>query len=119
MTGLEAPVPIHKVDPKYPQNMINANVQGEVLLYAIIRTDGSVDSVQLVRGIEPELDHNAMLALAQWKFQPATRNNHRSGTGNAGANSLPLQPALICERRGLTLYTDRTEIRRRMSFAVL
>jgi TonB family protein len=53
--------------------MIKEHVQGEVILYAIIRKDGSVDSIQLVRGIEPELDKNAMEALAHWKFRPGTR----------------------------------------------
>jgi TonB family protein len=48
-------------------------VEGEVLLYAIIRKDGSVDSIQLVRGVEPILNANAMEALAQWKFQPAEK----------------------------------------------
>jgi TonB family protein len=73
--GLSGPVPLHKVDPKYPPDMVNGNVEGEVILYAIIRADGSVDSVQLVRGVEPELDRNAMQALSQWKFRPALRNN--------------------------------------------
>jgi TonB family protein len=32
-----------------------------------------VDSIQLVRGIDEQLDANAMAALSQWKFRPATR----------------------------------------------
>jgi protein TonB len=73
--GLSGPVPLHKVDPKYPPDMVNSHVEGEVILYAIIRVDGSVDSVQLVRGVDPELDRNAMEALSRWKFRPALRNN--------------------------------------------
>jgi protein TonB len=73
--GLSGPVPLHKVDPKYPPDMVNEHVEGEVILYAIIRADGSVDSVQLVRGVDPELDRNAMQALSRWKFRPALRNN--------------------------------------------
>jgi protein TonB len=48
-------------------------VQGEVVLYAIIRKDGSVDSIQVVRGLDPQLDQNAIQALGEWKFRPATR----------------------------------------------
>lgn len=70
---LSAPVPIEKTDPEYPQDMIHENVTGEVVLYAIIRKDGSVDSIQVVRGLEPELDRNAIQALAQWKFRPGRR----------------------------------------------
>jgi TonB family protein len=70
---LNGPSPIRKVDPKYPPNLINEHVEGEVVLYAVIRRDGSVDSIQLVRGVDEELDKNAMNALSQWKFRPATR----------------------------------------------
>jgi protein TonB len=71
--ALTGPVPLRKVDPKYPPLLASAKVEGEVVLYAVIRRDGSVDSIQLVRGIEPELDTNAMEALARWRFRPAER----------------------------------------------
>jgi protein TonB len=70
---LSGPTALRKVDPKYPPELRDKRVQGEVILYAVIRADGSVDSIQLVRGIEPTLDANAMQALAQWKFRPAER----------------------------------------------
>jgi periplasmic protein TonB len=70
---LNGPAPIRKVDPKYPPTLINEHVEGEVVLYAVIRRDGSVDSIQLVKGIDDELDKNAMNALSQWKFRPAAR----------------------------------------------
>lgn len=70
---LSGPSPIRKIDPKYPPALINEHVEGEVVLYAVIRRDGSVDSIQLVRGVDDELDKNAMNALSQWKFRPATR----------------------------------------------
>ena len=70
---LSAPSPVRKVDPKYPPTLINEHVEGEVVLYAVIRRDGSVDSIQLVRGLDEELDKNAMDALSRWKFRPATR----------------------------------------------
>lgn len=70
---LAGPVPIKKNDPKYPPTLINEHVEGEVVLYAVIRGDGSVDSVELVRGIDERLDANAMEALSQWKFRPASR----------------------------------------------
>jgi len=68
------PSPLRKVDPKYPPTAMAEHIEGEVILYAVIRRDGSVDSIQLVKGIDPQLDGNAMRALAQWKFRPAERN---------------------------------------------
>jgi TonB family protein len=70
---LSGPALLSKVDPKYPQNQIKEHVDGEVVLYAIIRKDGSVDSIQLVHGIDPQLDKNSMEALARWVFRAATR----------------------------------------------
>ncbi len=70
---LAGPVPIRKADPKYPSDLIKAHVEGEVVLYAIIRKDGSVDSIQVVRGLDPQLDQNAIQALSEWKFRPAAR----------------------------------------------
>jgi TonB family protein len=70
---LAGPSPIRKTDPRYPPTLINEHVEGEVVLYAVIRADGSVDSVELVRGVDQQLDANAMEALSQWKFRPASR----------------------------------------------
>ena len=69
-SDLAGPVPLRKVDPKYPPELRSAHVDGEVVLYAIIRKDGTVDSIHLVHGVDPDLDANAIEALAQWKFQP-------------------------------------------------
>jgi len=71
---LAEPAPLRKVDPKYPPTLIAEHVEGEVILYAIIRRDGSVDSIQVVKGLDDLLDANAMRALAQWKFHPAERS---------------------------------------------
>jgi len=71
---VNAPVPLRKVDPKYPQTLVEDHVEGEVILYGVIRPDGSVDSIQLVRGVDDQLDANAVQAFGQWKFEPATKD---------------------------------------------
>jgi TonB family protein len=72
---LAAPEPLRKVDPKYPPMLAEARIEGDVVLYAIIRKDGTVDSVQVLRSLEPQLDRNAMDAFIRWQFWPATRNS--------------------------------------------
>lgn len=72
-SDVAGPAPIRKVDPKYPPTLMKDRVEGEVVLYAVIRRDGSVDSIQLVHGIDEQLDNNAMDALSQWKFRPALK----------------------------------------------
>ncbi|MGH9792638.1 MAG: energy transducer TonB, partial [Candidatus Acidiferrales bacterium] len=71
---LSAPMPLRKVDPRYPPALMEQRIEGEVRLYAIIRADGSVDSIQVLRSLHTELDRHSMEALAKWKFRPAGRN---------------------------------------------
>jgi len=71
---LTAPVVVHKVDPAYPTSLMLAHVEGMVTLYAIIRADGSVDGVKVLRGVDDTLDENARVALSRWQFRPATRH---------------------------------------------
>lgn len=71
LTGLQL---VRKVDPKYPPDLIKQRVDGEVVLYAIIRKTGSVDSIQVVHSIDSQLDRYAMEALSRWEFHPALRD---------------------------------------------
>jgi len=74
VVDLTAPVPMRKVDPRYPPVLIEQRIEGQVRLYAIIRDNGSVDSIEVQRSLHPDLDHYSMEALAQWRFRPAGRN---------------------------------------------
>ena len=76
---LIAPVALRKVDPGYDRGAIRDGVEGTVELYAVIHEDGMVDSVRVVRSLDPRLDESAVRALLRWKFQPATRNGHPVG----------------------------------------
>lgn len=72
--NLTAPEAIRKVDPAYPANLIRDQVEGVVVLHAIIRSDGSVGDVRVLEGFYQELDENARTALEQWRFRPGTKN---------------------------------------------
>ena len=71
---LTAPVATQKVDPAYPIELMKRNIQGTVTLYAVIRSDGSVGAVRVLRGVDDRLDEYARDALARWRFQPGTKN---------------------------------------------
>ena len=50
-------------------------MEGIVLLEAIIRKDGSIDTLRVVRGLGYGLDESAINAIKkEWKFQPGTLN---------------------------------------------
>ena len=71
---IQPPVPLRKVDPKYIAAAAAERVEGTVRLYAVIRKDGRVDSVELLRHLDARLDRSAQEALAKWEFTPASRN---------------------------------------------
>jgi TonB family protein len=71
---MSSPVAVRKVDPKYPTSLMSARVEGEVVLYAIIRADGSIDSIQVLKSLDPQLDRNAIEAVVRWKFSPAMKD---------------------------------------------
>ena len=58
----------------YPEAARKARMQGIVILEAIITKDGNVESVRVLRGINPLLDNAAMGAVTRWKYKPATFN---------------------------------------------
>jgi len=68
------PAATQQVDPGYPLELMKQNVQGTVILSAVIRGDGSVGEVRILRGIDDRLDVYASAALSRWRFRPAMRN---------------------------------------------
>jgi TonB family protein len=68
------PVATQEVDPGYPLELMRQNVQGTVILAAVIHSNGSVGDVRVLRGVDDRLDQYASAALSRWRFRPATRN---------------------------------------------
>jgi TonB family protein len=66
------PEPLHKVDPIYDLSAVDDRVEGKVQLSAIIHKDGFVYGINIVSGVDPRLDNNAVQALRKWEFTPAT-----------------------------------------------
>lgn len=71
---LSAPDAVEKSDPGYPIELMRANVQGTVTLYAVIHTDGTVGEIRVLTSPDDRLDALARTALARWRFRPATKD---------------------------------------------
>ena len=71
---LSQPMATRTVDPAYPLELMRENVAGTVILYALIRADGSVGNVSVLRGVDERLNRFALEAVSQWRFQPARKN---------------------------------------------
>ncbi|HYK91241.1 MAG TPA: energy transducer TonB [Acidobacteriota bacterium] len=73
--GVKAPVAIYQPLPAYTEEARKARAEGIVLIQAIIRRDGSVDSFKVLRGLGYGLDESAINTIAtKWRFKPGTLN---------------------------------------------
>lgn len=70
--GGTQPRVIDKVNPRYPAAAKRANVGGAVVIRAIVRKDGSVDEVEVLKDLPHGLGEAAADAVRQWKFRPGT-----------------------------------------------
>jgi periplasmic protein TonB len=64
---------IQKVEPQYPALARAARVQGDVVLSAVIDTNGQITNLQLVSG-HPMLVPAAIAAVKQWRYKPYLLN---------------------------------------------
>ncbi len=71
---MRPPEPMRKVDPKYVAQAVSERVEGIVRLTAVIRKDGTIDEVELLKHLDDRLDQSAQEALAKWRFEPARRD---------------------------------------------
>jgi hypothetical protein len=72
---MRAPMPVKKVEPvnhSWPTG--EGSVESRLQLAAIIRKDGRLEAVSVVRGSAPGVEKMAMEDLRYWQFSPASRN---------------------------------------------
>jgi TonB family protein len=73
--ALAAPMALSKSDPAYPADLMKDRVEGTVILYAVIRADGSITDVKVLTSVNERLDASAMEALHRWRFRPGSKEN--------------------------------------------
>jgi TonB family protein len=64
------PIPTWRVGPVFPPAAIRMDLSGEVMVQALIGTDGLVKDAYVLSG-HPVLRDDALEAVWQWKFKPA------------------------------------------------
>lgn len=67
---LKPPTKVTDVRPVYPPHLDAAKVEGQVILEARIRTDGSTLTVNVVDSNDPAFAAAAVAAVNQWRFTP-------------------------------------------------
>ena len=64
------------VRPIYPEAAKAAKIEGDVVLDALVATDGKIKSLKVISG-HPLLVEAATKAVRQWRYQPYTLNGER------------------------------------------
>ncbi len=65
------PQQVSFIKAEYPDDLVKKGVEGTVILELLVNENGGVDSVSVMRGLEPRLDNSAASASKQFKFTPA------------------------------------------------
>ena len=73
MTQIDPAMLIRRVEPVYPPLARQTHREGPVELRAIIGTDGSIQSLQIVAS-DPLFDLSAKEAVSQWRYRPTILN---------------------------------------------
>lgn len=78
--GLEAPVITARVSPNYPERAARLGMSGYVLLEAVLRADGTIDEIRVLRQLGKGrfgFEDAATAALKQWEFLPGRLNGRQ------------------------------------------
>ena len=74
--GVSLPTVVREVKPNYPARAIQARIEGEVWMSAVVLSDGTVGDVTVIRSVDTiyGLDAEAVRATKQWLFAPGTKD---------------------------------------------
>jgi periplasmic protein TonB len=70
---VQAAMLIRRVEPLYPQLAVQLRREGRVELHAVISTDGSIQSLEVISG-DPLLIRSALAAVREWRYRPTILN---------------------------------------------
>jgi len=70
--AISAPVLVTRVEPDYPEAARRTYRAGHVILKIVVARDGHVASSEVLQSAGPDLDEAARLAVAKWRYRPAT-----------------------------------------------
>lgn len=72
-SGIDPPSLLREVKPQYTDEGRRQGVEGDVVLEIVVRRDGSVGDLKILRRLGAGLDQKAVDAVRQWRFSPARR----------------------------------------------
>ena len=73
---VEPAKPLQPLRPAYPASAVARGVEGSVVLYATIRTDGAVSDPIVLESPDPDLEKEALQTAWTLRYQPMKLNGH-------------------------------------------
>jgi TonB family protein len=70
--GVTAPRLVFSVDPEFTEEARALKINGIIVLSLIVDKSGRPAHIRMVRSLDPGLDQNAIVAVSQYRFTPAT-----------------------------------------------
>jgi protein TonB len=70
----QGPGLIKKVEPRYPDIARAARIEGDVIVDAVIRKDGTVSDVTVLRSTNKMFEQSCIDAVRQWRFTPSPQD---------------------------------------------
>jgi protein TonB len=78
MVGVESPLILKRVKPEYPKRGAAVRLQGHVFLSAVLRKDGTIGDIKVLRGLGKGkfgFEEAAIEAVRGWEFVPGKFQN--------------------------------------------
>jgi len=72
--GGRSPQVINRVVPDYPRSARSMGADGAVVIRGIVRKDGRIDDVEIIKDQPYGLGESARRAVRRWQFRPASLN---------------------------------------------
>jgi len=73
--GVSVPQKIAGATPPYKGTALRAGLEGLVILQILVKSDGTVGPVKMIRKLDPALDQSAITTVQTWRFNPALKDN--------------------------------------------
>ena len=69
------PQVLREVKPAYTDSAKRERIQGNVMLEAVVKEDGTVGDVRVVKSLDTRhgLDEEAVKAMKEWRFKPGSK----------------------------------------------
>ncbi len=74
--GVYMPRLVYSPKAVYTDAARRKKIQGLVLIGLVVNQDGTTSELRVVGSLDPDLDREAVKAVANWRFKPGTKNGH-------------------------------------------